>query len=111
MALLSLLLLTCVVVCPISIPLCFRLSPLTRLSIHLFLTTLHPLLIVIRLPSVRVISVEECFAALQGIARSKAPGSDGLPMEFYLKFWDVLGADLVAVLNLCFDSGSVTLLA
>lgn len=56
-----------------------------------------------------LLSVEECFAALQGMARSKAPGSDGLPMEFYLKFWDVLGADLVAVLNLCFDSGSLSL--
>ena len=30
---------------------------------------------------------------------------DGLPMEFYVKFWDVLGADLVTVLNSCFDAG------
>ena len=55
------------------------------------------------------LSVEECHTALQGMARSKAPGSDGLPMEFYLKFWNVLGADLVAVLNSCFDSGSLSL--
>ena len=40
-------------------------------------------------------SVEECFVALKGMARGKTPGVDGLPMEFYLKFWDVLGADLV----------------
>ena len=32
------------------------------------------------------LSLEECFAALSGVARRKAPGSDGLPMEFYLKF-------------------------
>ena len=66
----------------------------------------------IKLPSVRVISlfsVEECHTALQGMARSKAPGSDGLPMEFYVKFWNVWGADLVAVLNSCFDSGSLSL--
>lgn len=31
------------------------------------------------------------FAALSGMARGKAPGFDGLPMEFYLRFWDVLG--------------------
>ena len=53
--------------------------------------------------------VEECHTALQGMATSKAPGSDGLPMEFYLKFWNVLGADLVAVLNSCFDYGSLSL--
>ena len=29
------------------------------------------------------LSLEECFAALSGMARRKAPGSDGLPMEFY----------------------------
>ena len=41
---------------------------------------------------------QECFVALQGMARGKAPGCDGLPMEFYLKFWHVLGFDLV-----CFE--------
>ena len=52
-----------------------------------------------------LLSVEECFVALKGMARGKAPGVDGLPMEFYLKFWDVLGADLVEVLNSCFGRG------
>ena len=37
------------------------------------------------------LSVAECFAALSGMARGKAPGIDGLPIEFYLKFWGVLG--------------------
>lgn len=41
--------------------------------------------------------------------RNKAPGLDGLPAEFYLRFWDVVGADLVAVLNDCFSSGSLSL--
>ena len=36
------------------------------------------------------------------MARGKAPDCDGLPMEFYLKFWDVLGNDLVLVLNSAF---------
>ena len=56
-----------------------------------------------------MLTVSERFAALQGMARRKAPGCDGLPMEFYLKFWDVLGPDLVAVLNSCYGSGSLTL--
>lgn len=55
-----------------------------------------------------LLTVEECFVALQGMARRKAPGSDGLPMEFYLKFWDLLGEDLVCVLNSCFRSGRLS---
>ena len=51
------------------------------------------------------LGVEECRGALMGMARNKAPGSDGLPMEFYVKFWDVIGSDLVTVLNSCFDAG------
>ena len=38
-----------------------------------------------------LLTVDECFAALVGMARRKAPGSDGLPAEFYLKFWAVFG--------------------
>ena len=43
------------------------------------------------------------------MARRKAPGLDSLPVEFYVKFWDVLGPDLVSVLNSCLDSGSLAL--
>ena len=55
------------------------------------------------------LSPAECLDALQGMARGKAPGLDGLPMEFYLKFWPVLGSDLVNVLNLCFEAGCLSL--
>ena len=55
------------------------------------------------------LSVDECYVALAGMAKRKAPGLDGLPAEFYLKFWDVLGADLVAVLNSCYRSGVMPL--
>ena len=48
-----------------------------------------------------VLSVDKCFSALKGMAHCKAPGNDGLPMEFYVKFWPVLGADLVRVFNSC----------
>ena len=30
-----------------------------------------------------LLTIEECFAALSGMARGKTLGSDGLPMEFY----------------------------
>ena len=41
-------------------------------------------------------------------SRGKSPGSDGLPMEFYVKFWPILGTDLVNVLNSCYLSGVVS---
>jgi len=56
-----------------------------------------------------LLTAEECYEALIGMAKRKAPGSDGLPMEFYVKFWGVLGSDLVKVLNSCFKSGSLCL--
>ena len=54
------------------------------------------------------LTVEECFQALMGMSRSKTPGSDGFPMEFYVTFWDALGADLVRVLNLAFETGQLS---
>ena len=36
------------------------------------------------------------------------PGCDGLPMEFYLNFWNVLGNYLVLVLNSAFCLGSLS---
>ena len=55
------------------------------------------------------LSFDECFAALNGMARGKSPGSEGLPMEFYVKFWPILGTDLVNVLNSCYLSGVMSL--
>ena len=56
-----------------------------------------------------LLSLDECFSALSGMAKRKAPGLDGLPAEFYVKFWSVLGGDLVEVLNSCYRSGAMTL--
>ena len=53
--------------------------------------------------------VTEISSVLLGMARRKAPGLDGLPVEFYVKFWAVLGPDLVSILNSCLDSGSQAL--
>ena len=56
-----------------------------------------------------LLSVEECRLAFVGMAKRKVPRSDGLPMEFYVKFWDVLGEDLVCVLNSCYREGFLSL--
>jgi len=54
------------------------------------------------------LSPDDCLLALKGMSRNKTPGSDGLPMEFYLTFWDVLSADLVEVLNFSHSCGSLS---
>ena len=54
------------------------------------------------------LTVAECHQALLGMARKKAPGSDGLQTEFYIRFWDVPGVDLVEVFNFCFSAGFLT---
>ena len=56
-----------------------------------------------------LLSLGECHSALLGMARRKAPGSDGLPMEFYIRFWEVLDQDLAYVLNACYASGFLSL--
>ena len=50
----------------------------------------------------------ECHSALLGMSRGKIPGSDGFPMEFYVRFWDVLGDDLVRVLNSAYDADELS---
>ena len=52
------------------------------------------------------LSSDDCFEALNGMARGKSPG---LPMGFYVKFWPILGTDLVNVLNSCYLSGVISL--
>ena len=51
------------------------------------------------------ISSSESQAALLGMAKDKSPGSDGLPMEFYVTCWDLLGEDLVSVFNASLEAG------
>lgn len=46
--------------------------------------------------------------ALPGMVRGRALRCDGLSMEFYFKFWLVLGDDLVLALNSAFRSGSLS---
>ena len=51
------------------------------------------------------LTLDECHAALSQMAFSKSPGSDGLSVEFYCRFWGLLGADLVETLNFSFAAG------
>ena len=43
------------------------------------------------------------------MAPNKTPGNDGLPPEFYIAFYDVIGDDLMKCLNSNFDMGALTI--
>ena len=52
---------------------------------------------------------EECHASLREFSRGKSPGTDGLTAEFYLKFWELLGQELVDSLNYAFEIGELSI--
>ena len=54
-----------------------------------------------------LLTKDELFAALKGLQTGKSPGSDGLPIEFYSAFWELLCDPLLSVLNDCFRVGSL----
>ena len=48
--------------------------------------------------------VAEVRKALNGAATGKSPGSDGFCVEFYSRFWHILGEDFVEDLNTSYQS-------
>ena len=55
-----------------------------------------------------VITLEECSKVLNSFALNKAPGNDGLPVEFYRTFWDSVGKLLVDCFNESFIKGEMS---
>ena len=55
-----------------------------------------------------LLTEQECFSALSGMPHRKTPGSDGFPMEFYLRFWQSFGTDLVHVLNVAYETSQLS---
>lgn len=54
------------------------------------------------------INLEELTEAVNKMAINKSPGPDGLPVEFYKKFWDILGPDLIMIFNNIFLANEPT---
>ena len=46
-----------------------------------------------------LLTEEECKTAVFSMANNKSPGSDGLPVDFYKTFWDLLAPFVVNSLN------------
>ena len=53
----------------------------------------------------KLVDYQRCFPSLHDC---KTPGSDGLPVEFYVKFWDQLCPILLQLYHLSFDQGFLT---
>ncbi|KAK0155412.1 Transposon TX1 uncharacterized protein [Merluccius polli] len=53
------------------------------------------------------IQAQELRAALQGMQARRAPGIDGLTVEFFKAFWDIFENDLLDVFNESLASGSM----
>ena len=47
------------------------------------------------------VTFEEAYEAIKLMKNGKTPGSDGLPVEFYKKFFPIFGRDFVAMINVC----------
>ena len=56
-----------------------------------------------------VLTKEECHASLKEFSTGKSPGTNGLTAEFYLKFWELLGQELVDSLNYAFEIGELSI--
>ena len=55
------------------------------------------------------LTVEECYQAMSNMECRKSLGSDGLPVEFYLLFWEIIGEDFVEVLNHSYEVSTLPL--
>ena len=50
---------------------------------------------------------EECERAISSMQKGKSPGSDGLPAEFYVKFFPLFGDEFVKVINRACAGGEI----
>ena len=48
------------------------------------------------------ISAGECFKLLDRFQNKKTPGNDGIPIEFYKKFWSLISDPFIYSVNECF---------
>ena len=46
---------------------------------------------------------EECLCVLDNFQNNKTPGNDGIPIEFYRKFWSLVSESYVRCANECFE--------
>ena len=52
-----------------------------------------------------LLTLLDCSQVLRSMAKNISPGSDGLPVEFYLTFWNDIGQLVIDSFNYAFDKG------
>ena len=55
------------------------------------------------------ITSEEGALLLECFQNSKTPGNDGIPIEFYKKFWPLISEPFIRCINECFEKGEMSL--
>ena len=56
----------------------------------------------------KFISDEEIFLIIESFSQNKSPGIDGLPIEFYLKFFNIIKLDFCQILRNCLFNNILT---
>ena len=54
------------------------------------------------------ITLEECALLLETFQNNKTPGNDGIPIEFYRKFWPLISEPFTKCANECFEKGEMS---
>ena len=54
------------------------------------------------------ITSNECAKALETFQLNKAPGNDGIPIEFYKIFWSLISEPFIRCANECFEKGEMS---
>lgn len=54
------------------------------------------------------ITPEECALLLKSFQNNKTPGNDGIPIEFYWKFWQLISESFTKCANKCFEKGEMS---
>lgn len=54
------------------------------------------------------VSESECYDAMKNIKLGKSPGDDGLPVEFYRTFWDILKQPLIECYKHSYEVGQLS---
>ena len=62
-----------------------------------------------KLIGAKSVTLAELRNTLKLMPKNKTPGNDGLPVEFYLIFFDILGPELLKCINECYKQGTLTI--
>ena len=54
------------------------------------------------------ITTEECVLLLDSFQNNKTTGNDGIPIEFYKKFWSLISEPFIQCANECFEKGEMS---